>query len=135
MATRPGSIFSTIAVYLKVAEKILRNPGDKAFSTSYNFGPSIEGNKSVAELVEIAIKIWPGKWKSKTSNDGLHEANELHLQIDKAYKDLGWYPRWGLEKTVEKTIKWYKDVIDGQDAMERCVQDIHDYVSAKDKIQ
>ena len=39
--------------------------------------------------------------------NGPHEANLLHLCIDKADKVLGWMPQWDFSETVQLTATWY----------------------------
>ena len=52
-----------------------------------------------------------------------HEANLLHLCIDKAEKILAWTPQWDFLETVQKTANWYagylqarnlREITDGQ---------------------
>ena len=38
-----------------------------------------------------------------------HEAGLLSLAIEKANAHLGWKPKWGFQKSVEKTILWYRE--------------------------
>ena len=47
------------------------------------------------------------------SQDQHHEARLLQLNCDKAYQDLGWQPRWGVEKTLAATAEWYKTFMTG----------------------
>ena len=68
--------------YLFLAEDLYQK-GDR-FCEEFNFGPYINSNKSVQELVEEIIKIWPGKWEKPLQDSTFHEANLLHLQIEKA---------------------------------------------------
>ena len=41
----------------------------------------------------------------------MHEASLLHLSIDKAASVLKWYPRWGFQETIAKTVEWYQSVL------------------------
>ena len=47
------------------------------------------------------------------SQDHHHEARLLQLNCDKAHQDLGWQPRWGVEKTFNATAEWYKVIMAG----------------------
>ena len=56
------------------------------------------------------------------------EANLLNLEIEKSYQMLDWIPNWDFEKTVTKTIKWYKSNYEGEDAKKLCLRDIDNYM-------
>ena len=73
----------------------------------YNFGPPLESNKSVSQLVEFIFSIWEGEC-FVNKEDTFHESKLLHLNIDKAYQDLNWTPTWDFKETIFKTINWYK---------------------------
>ncbi len=58
-----------------------------------------------------------------------HEAKNLSLDINKAKKLLGWEPIWGFEKTVEKTIIWYKNFhLKKVKAIDACLSDINNFI-------
>lgn len=125
-STRPWQhVLEPLGAYMLLAEKLAGN-GD-LFSSSYNFGPTLEANRSVRELVETALIYWKGSWQDCSDASAPHEAGRLHLQIDKAYHKLGWTPKWTFEKSVEKTVKWYKNVHQGSDALKCCISDIKEY--------
>ena len=58
-----------------------------------------------------------------------HEANLLHLQIDKAHHRLGWQPRWDDATTIERTVAWYRANQAGAAALECCLADLNVYTS------
>ena len=55
-----------------------------------------------------------------------HEARLLQLNCDKAHQDLGWQPRWGVEKTFAATAEWYKTIMAGGN-----VEDIYTYSTTR----
>ena len=58
----------------------------------------------------------------------MDELCKLHLQIDKAKVDLNWSPKWSFEMAIEKTINWYRKVLENPTlAKELCISDINDY--------
>lgn len=76
---------------------------------SFNFGPTITSNKTVADLVEEIIKHVPGgRWLDQSSPTALHEASKLNLSIDRAYHLLGWQPAWDFAESVARTVEWYR---------------------------
>ena len=97
------------------------------YSQPFNFGPNIESNKSVIELVDTILVNWNGEKSINNDSNSVHESKLLHLNIDKAYQILDWSPKWKFEKTISKTISWYKDFYDGLDPYEKCIEDINDY--------
>jgi CDP-glucose 4,6-dehydratase len=110
--------------YLLLAEKLANA---EAEAGAFNFGPSLEANRSVRELVEAALGHWPGQWEDRLDTQAPHEAGRLHLQIDKAHHQLGWQPRWPFATTVERTVGWYRAVHEGASPLECCLQDLEAY--------
>jgi CDP-glucose 4,6-dehydratase len=125
-ATRPWQhVLEPLAGYLLLAEKMAA--GGSAYASAFNFGPSLEANRSVRELVEAALDHWPGSWQDLSDPTAPHEAGRLHLQIDKAHHQLGWRPRWPFATTVERTVAWYRAVHEGASPLECCLADLHAY--------
>ena len=125
-ATRPWQhVLEPLGGYLLLAEH-LANFG-QSFATAFNFGPRLESNRSVRELVEAAIGQWPGSWHDLSDLAAPHEAGRLHLQIDKAHHQLGWRPLWPFAATVERTVAWYRAVHDGASPLECCLSDLNAY--------
>ena len=64
-------------------------------------------------LVNEILKHWPGTWNNLADANAPHEADRLRIATDKATVVLGWNPTWGIEKTVEHTVNWYRAWADG----------------------
>jgi CDP-glucose 4,6-dehydratase len=136
-ATRPWQhVLEPLAGYLRLAERLHRAQSDLAqrsdaagnpFTTAFNFGPSLEANRSVGELVQAALIHWPGRWRDLSDPAAPHEAGRLHLQIDKAHHQLDWRPRWHFAATVERTVAWYRSVHGGASPLECCMADLKAY--------
>lgn len=125
-STRPWQhVLEPLNGYLELAKSLYLHP--KEMSTAFNFGPNISNNTSVEKLVMEILYHWPGSYEISNHHEKYHESNLLHLQIDKVYKYLNWSPKWGFELTVEKTIKWYKNVFNGLSPLEMCNLDIDSY--------
>lgn len=88
------------------------------YLSSFNFGPWLSSNRTVAELVTEVLKYWPGQWADMTDPNAVHEAKLLNLAIDKAFHLLNWSPVWGFEETVRQTVSWYRRVDAGHDPAE-----------------
>jgi len=127
-ATRPWQhVIEPLAGYLQLAEA-LASEGDPPCE-AFNFGPTLASNRSVGELVSTILEHWPGEWLDQSDPTAPHEANLLHLQIDKACHRLGWQPRWDYATTVEYTVGWYRAYHDGAAALDCCLADLNAYTS------
>lgn len=127
-ATRPWQhVLEPLGGYLRLAEALAVSTEQ---ASAFNFGPQLEANRPVRELVEEALRHWPGSWQDQSDPNAPHEANLLNLVIDRAHHQLGWAPRWNFATTVERTVKWYRRVQEGQaTALECCRDDLAAYLT------
>ncbi|QNI72320.1 CDP-glucose 4,6-dehydratase [Synechococcus sp. NOUM97013] len=129
-ATRPWQhVLEPIGGYLLLAEKLAAvGSSDKyLFSSAFNFGPLIEANRSVSELIGLILQTWPGCWNDLSDPSAPHEAGRLHLQIDKAHHLLNWRPRWDFATAVARTVHWYRSVYEGVSPLQCCLSDLEAY--------
>ncbi|MCP9830090.1 CDP-glucose 4,6-dehydratase [Synechococcus sp. HJ21-Hayes] len=136
-ATRPWQhVLDPLAGYLRLAERLHSTQSDlvrvsdvagNRFMTAFNFGPSLEGNRTVVELIKAVLGHWPGEWVDLSDPSAPHEASRLHLQIDKAHHQLGWQPRWDFATTVARTVGWYCAVHEGANPLDCCLADLEAY--------
>ncbi len=125
-ATRPWQhVLEPLYGYLLLAEKLtlMKNKEDLAF----NFGPMLDNNRSVDELILEIGKHQELEAKYSYDPNAPKEATKLKLQIDKAVEELGWKPQWNFSKTIETTMNWYKKRALGVAAIECCHSDIELY--------
>jgi CDP-glucose 4,6-dehydratase len=128
-ATRPWQhVLEPLGGYMLLAEKLAE--GGANYADAFNFGPTLEANRSVRELVETALAHWPGRWRDVSDPTAPHEAGRLHLQIDKAHHQLGWQPLLPFATTVQRTVSWYRAVHEGANPLECCLADLHSYQEA-----
>jgi CDP-glucose 4,6-dehydratase len=115
-AVRPWQlVLDPVFGYLLLGVKMLENP--LGFSGGWNFGPDNIGTQTVEEIVESVIDIW-GEGKFEIIKDSsLHEAKLLMLDNGKAKKELHWKPLYDINKTVDKTIGWYKKYYSSKEDM------------------
>lgn len=135
-ATRPWQhVLEPLGGYLRLAETLAEagasnHARPNPFCGAFNFGPSLEANRPVRQLIEEALLHWPGQWLDLSELDAPHEAGRLHLQIDKAHHQLGWQPRWPFATTVQRTVAWYRQVARIPEAAEACcLADLEAYSS------
>ena len=50
--------------------------------------------------------LYPFQWKW---DSGFISIGYAHYDIDKAKKELSWYPKTSLEEGLDKTINWFKE--------------------------
>jgi CDP-glucose 4,6-dehydratase len=56
-----------------------------------------------------------------------HKARYLKLDCSKAKAELGWAPRWSLEKAIDTIIEWTKSYNKNKDLREACLEQIGEY--------
>ncbi len=124
-ATRPWQhVLEPLGAYLLLATKMVDN--DVKYNTSYNLGPKKMDVLTVEELTRIAIaKAGKGSYQIEENQNKLHEASNLMLDIDKAKRELGWWPKFDSRTAIEKTVEWYLD--DETDATTKCQRQIQEY--------
>ena len=131
-ATRPWQhVLEPLSGYLALAESLAVPTGGLAMAEAFNFGPLLEANRSVQELVEQALLHWPGTWIDASDSAAPHEAGLLNLVVDKAHHHLGWAPRWDFATTVARTLEWYRRVVqDGESPLVCCLDDLTTYLDS-----
>lgn len=100
-------IDDAIRAYLMLAEKNL--PKAKR-GRVFNFGSGKP--LRVVDLVNKIINISKKSSKIKMETTPLDRSNEIQKQyvsVDKAKRELGWYPKTSLADGLVKTYQWYKD--------------------------
>jgi CDP-glucose 4,6-dehydratase len=134
-ATRPWQhVLEPLSGYLwlaaVMAEPSLRDQQTSAaFESAFNFGPRLESNRPVADLVDEILRHWPGSWQDRTDPTSPHEARLLSLATAKAEALLGWAPVWNFEECLAATVQWYRSAAKGGDALPLTVDQIDQYAS------
>lgn len=106
-AARPWQhVLEPLSGYLTLAAQLFAP--DKVVDSAFNFGPTLESNRPVAELIRCVLRVWPGQWLDCSDPDAPHEAHQLHLATAKAFRLLDWSPRWTFEQAIRHTIEWYR---------------------------
>jgi CDP-glucose 4,6-dehydratase len=112
-ATRPWQhVLEPLSGYLVLAFKLYEKPNK--FGGSWNFGPMSTEVRTVHDVALYIIQtLGIGSIEITESELQQHEARLLQLNCDKAHQDLGWKPRWGVDKTFSATAEWYKAFMAG----------------------
>lgn len=149
IATRPWQhVLEALSGYLLLAARMYQSALDSRPSapprklsaggtldplcSAFNFGPPLDSNRTVAELVEEILKHWPGTWEDRSEANAPHEAGKLNLATDKAAHCLGWQSVWNFEQTVEQTVSLYQQwraSDSGKTALQEIRRQIERYIS------
>lgn len=131
-ATRPWQhVLESITGYLLLGQQLLQ--GQQEFAQAWNFGPELDGNCTVAEVLTRLQRQWPELRWQVTDQPQPHEANLLYLDSAKARSQLHWRPIWPLDQALAATAAWYRAwLADGQVESRR---QIADYVEAAHQVQ
>jgi len=113
-AVRPWQhVLEPLSGYLMLAEALYEQ--GKPFAEGWNFGPNEEDAKSVIWVVEkLCARISDARWEINMQKQP-HEAGLLKLDSSKAKAELGWSPRWNLDKALNKTIEWHQSWRNAED--------------------
>jgi CDP-glucose 4,6-dehydratase len=112
-AIRPWQhVLEPLSGYLRLAERLYQgHPVDRA----WNFGPAEADAATVGDLIDRFHRVWGrGSWVSVADPDAGKEAAVLRLDAAQARQQLGWQPRVGLERAIQLTVEWYREVIEAQ---------------------
>ncbi len=104
-STRPYQhVLEPLYIYLEICEKQYK---DKKYQGYYNVGPDDCDCVNTGDLVTKFCNAWGNglKWIDK-HDGGPHEAAFLKLDNTKIKETFGWSPRWHIDETVEKIVKW-----------------------------
>jgi len=126
-AIRPWQhVLEPLSGYLLLAKKLYED-GPK-YAEGWNFGPDDRDARPVEWIVDIMCKKW-GQNASYEIDKGEHphEARYLKLDCSKAKVELGWSPRWNLEKAIDTIIEWTMLYNKNKDLREVCLAQIEEY--------
>ncbi len=127
-AIRPWEhVLEPLSGYMLLAKKMWNSPTE--YCEGWNFGPEEECVSTVWEVATLVVKNYGfGDLKDSSDSNALHEANLLMLNINKAKKRLGWYPRMNMPQCIGLVVDWYKKykLVDSVYAL--CVEEIEKFV-------
>ena len=118
-------VLEPLSGYLILAERLCSDGAN--FAEAWNFGPTDMDAKPVQWIVERLAEIRKGvNWKCDEAPE-LHEAHYLNLDSSKAYRRMGWQPRWQLTTALDKTVEWHHAWRGGQNMRATTLAQIADY--------
>lgn len=124
-ATRPWQhVMEPLLGYILLAERLYHGHNDIA----YNFGPDIENERTVGELVDRLTALFPdAKGQHASNRKHPKEAQFLRLDSSRAKAELGWRPSLGLEDTLKATAYWFRAWMDGADMRDVTLGQLREY--------
>ena len=100
---------------LTLAEKMWSNI---RYSGAWNFGPDETKEVTVKELVDKFLEYYGKGSYLIDQKTNFREANYLKLDISKARKELGWYPRLDFQSSIRNTVEWYMNYFSDRENIE-----------------
>lgn len=133
LATRPWQhVLEPLSGYLTLAEGLWRE--GQAHAGGWNFGPPTDSARTVESIVDKLITAW-GEGATWTLDEAAHphEARELSLDISKARSCLGWEPKWDVDSTLARIVRWHKAWREAADMRAWCLAEITAYTQTKSR--
>lgn len=126
-AIRPWQhVLEPLSGYLILAQSLYDKGTD--FAEGWNFGPDDRDAKPVEWIVQRMCAKWGGNASYEVDKgEHPHEAHYLKLDCSKAKAELGWHPRWGLEKAIDSIIEWSQVYNEKKDLREMVLRQIAEY--------
>jgi CDP-glucose 4,6-dehydratase len=128
-AIRPWQhVLNPLEGYLLLAEHLWRTP---ARATAWNFGPDPADSQPVARIIERIADLWGKPLEIRAPDHPQSpEAPSLELDAGRARDELGWTPRWPLDKALRATVDWYRGFAEGANARELTLAQVEAYVGS-----
>lgn len=121
-AVRPWQhVLDCLQGYVMLVDDLIAGRG----AGEWNFGPGIESFVPVRDVADSAARRWgePAEW-SVDPADHLHEAELLALDASKATNELGWHTRLKFPTSLDWTVDWHREVMEGADPREVTIAQI-----------
>ena len=84
-----------------------------SYCSSWNIGPNENVVPTVEDVVRGILRRWPGGTRLVVERDqSLRESKLLRLDCTKANRELKWRAAWGIERTLDAIVAWYRHFYD-----------------------
>jgi CDP-glucose 4,6-dehydratase len=123
-------VLEPLAGYMLLAHRLHADPHGSA-AQAWNFGPSAEGVRTVAEVADGMARLWEdGAAWVPDNPPSSYEARLLAVDSAKAIAQLGWRPRWNVDEALQRTVHWYKRQASNDDIRAVSLAQIAEYSHA-----
>jgi CDP-glucose 4,6-dehydratase len=129
-AVRPWQhVLEPLTGYLLLVQGLMSNEGTR-YAAAWNFGPDATSEAKVGDVAAGIAREWGSGAEVRIDHAHAtrHEAGLLRLDSTKARTELGWRPRWPLDRSLQETVRWYRAWQEGQDMHRFSVAQIEDYL-------
>lgn len=125
-------VLEPLGAYLMIMEQQARFPEKQGY---YNVGPEEGDCITVGALADLFCEEWKdgASWKN-ICDEGPHEAAYLKLDCSHIKHNIGWKPRWNIQKAVEKTVEWTKAYQSHGDVRACMERQIHEFYKGRTAI-
>lgn len=126
-AVRPWQhVLDCLNGYMKIANYLLEGKGA---GEAWNIGPDEDSFVNVGKVADLVAELWGSgaNWKHDQSPQ-LYEAGLLALDAAKAKSQLGWNNILNFYSSVEWTVDWEKQRLNGKHAADVCESQINQYM-------
>lgn len=121
-AMRPWQhVLNPLMGYLLLTQRLLEEHCDgeqprDPISGAWNFGPCPDDVRPVGWVIERLQELWEGfpPWETDLAANP-PEAAWLALDSGKAERQLGWRPRWDLDRGLRELVAWHSSHLAGRD--------------------
>ena len=126
-AIRPWQhVLEPLSGYLRLAQKLYED--GPRYAEAWNFGPDDDDAKPVEWLVKKLCEKWGTSASYVIDKEKHpHEAHYLKLDCSKGKLQLGWRPRWDLEKAIDSIEEWTRAYQKGKNLPNVCLGQIEEY--------
>ncbi len=133
-AIRPWQhVLEPLSGYLALAQKLYES--GPHYCGAWNFGPDDNDAKPVEWIVKRLCSKWGGQASYEIDKGAHpHEAHYLKLDCSKAKAELGWRPRWNLEKAIDGIVEWTRIYKEGGDVSKVCATQIEEYSKKRTEV-
>jgi CDP-glucose 4,6-dehydratase len=131
-AIRPWQhVLEPLAGYLILGQRLLQPEGNH-YAAAWNFGPESSGEANVGDVAADIARLWGdgAQVEFERATATHHEAGLLRLDSGKARIELGWKPRWPLDRCLKETVAWYRAWQSGEDMQRFSVDQIELYLAS-----
>ncbi|MDR2034469.1 MAG: CDP-glucose 4,6-dehydratase [Helicobacteraceae bacterium] len=105
---------------------------DGAKDGAFNFGASAESSDSVGSVATMIVDRWgegAKMWEFEGDAENIKEEETLGIDSKKAKFYLGWDNKLDLERVIDWTIGWEKEVFNGADARSVSQRQVKEFLS------
>lgn len=119
-------VLEPLFAYLMIAQKQYE---DLSYADSYNVGPDEENCVSAGTVAKLFVQKWGNGLEFECKNlGGPHEANFLKLDCTKIKSKFGWEPRWNIDETIDKTVRFSKLDMNEYTLIPEMEKEINEYI-------